>query len=103
MRYQEIKFDTWDGIHCKTSEQADTLCNFLGSIGVRWHSSRRLFGSERTYWNIHKERTCYLPSVGCYSTCLWCRDNGGRVWEFDDIEFPVESYDIGNPMSLLEE
>jgi|GEM_PF-7134345 len=53
-------------INCKTEEEAIDLFRIFSDNNIKWHSSS-IIDKQNTYWQSHKENTCYCIENGCIS------------------------------------
>ena len=81
-------------IHCKVEEEADSLLEFLYTLGYSWSSGNSLL-AENNY-KINKDYTCYYLNEGkiiSYGTFDYYRDVlGGQITNFTELEISRKLY-----------
>lgn len=72
-------------IHCRTEEQAKTLCKAFDRMGRRWQSGCRYI-DKTNYWYYETE-TCY-SNDGTYTEVENCWNCDIKIYKFEDIILP---------------
>ena len=69
------------GIHCKTEEQANILCEAFDKMGKKWKGGRSYI--KDNYWDLFKDKTIYRND-NAYASLNWSKVI--NVYEFDEVD-----------------
>ena len=70
-------------MHCKTEKEARDFCEYLDSIGRKWHTGTRY--TKKLNWLTYRERTCYCFNDGSYSDLEYFLRNDYKILEWSDF------------------
>jgi len=70
-------------VQCETLEQANSLCEWLTSIGRRWCSGYSYTNNVK--WERYKENTCYIPYTGEYSSLEFYKSKRVVILKYEDL------------------
>lgn len=74
-------------IHCDTREKASKLLSEFDKLGKYWFVGDSYLVKD--YWSCYEDKTCYTND-GCYCGVFSAEKNSFKVYEFEDIVFPIE-------------
>lgn len=69
-------------IHCKTQEEAEQWCYYMGDNGLSWYGNETY---SNNYWNKCKENTCYDFNKGLYNRLDYYVAKKYEVIEFSEL------------------
>lgn len=83
-------------VNCKTENEAIDFCKQMHEHGLKWKYGISYL--KENYWNIYKERTCYL-SNGMFGTAdvSYSKEKGYKVLEWSDYmeKDPIDYLEYG--------
>lgn len=85
-------------VHCETKKQAKKFIKEVYKQGYKWACSNSAFDNHKTYYNLHKENTCYIlrdfkitfASTEEVFRLMKMLYGGFEYCRFEDIDFTKE-------------
>lgn len=70
------------GIHCKTEEQANILCEAFDKMGKKWKNGKSYL--EQNNWKYHKENTVYY-NCNMSGDLAGAKCTNQTIFEFENV------------------